>query len=313
MSSTDPTTPADDDAPQASPPDQDAVLDAAEPAGVPLPSDAPAFDADDMYPPDSVQTLVLDDEPSLFARLGVEALGSFGLVFAGVGAALYAGFTTAGALGVSLMFGLALFVLVAAFGSVSWHFNPVVTFGAAIAGRAPWVEVVPYVLAQLVGGALAVTAHVLVLRSLPDLTPDVTSQVLGGAANGFGAQSPIGFGILGAIIIEVIVTAIFVAVVLAVGRRALAAPAIGLAYAVGIFVAFPITNGSLNPVRSTVVSIFAGGEYVSQLWVFWVAPLLGAAIAGLVYGLVRPAADDVLLDDLDIVEEDADRPGVVSA
>lgn len=298
MSSSDPTLPA-DDAPAPAPATDDTVAA----------PDVATYDAEDMYPPDAVPTLVDDEEPSLLSRLGAEMLGSFGLVFAGVGVALYASFTGAGVLGVALAFGLALFVLVAALGHISGgHFNPVVTLGAALAGRARWVDVVPYWLAQLVGAALAVTALVVALRTVPTVTPEISNQILGGAANGYDQLSPFvaiadgGFGIVAAILIEVIIAGVFVAVVLGVtsrGPRALAAPAIGLAYAVGVLVAMPVTNGSLNPVRSTAVAIFAGGEYVSQLWVFWVAPLLGAAIAGLIFGLLRPAD----LDSFDELEE----------
>lgn len=322
MSSSDPTTPADDGVPtddtfvapdaQRTSPDDDAF----EPAGVPIASHEGEFDAAEMYPHGSTAVLVREEGSSLFARLGVEVLGSFALVLAGVGVALYSSFTGAGPLGVALAFGLALFALIAAFGAVSAHFNPVVTLGSALAGRTSWVDVVPYWLAHLVGAALAVVTLVVALRSVPTVTPEITNQILSGAANGFGEQSPFmaiaggGFSLLAAILIEVLVTGVFVAIVLAVGRSALAAPAIGLAYAVGILVALPVTNGSLNPARSTATAIFAGGEFVSQLWVFWVAPLLGAAIAGLVYGLVRPADDDVL-DDFDLVDETVEETEIV--
>lgn len=327
MSSSDPTKPAPDDVPAdegfvapaaqrasnqtSSEEDAPASADALEPAGVPLGSHE-EFDVDEMYPPGSTAVLVHEDGPSLFARLGVELLGSFGLVLAGVGVALYSSFTGAGPLGVALAFGLALLALLAAFGSISAHFNPAVTLGSALAGRTRWVDVVPYVLAQVAGAALAVTTLVVALRTVPTVTPDIFDQILGGASNGFGELSPFvaiaggGFNIVAAILVEVVVTGVFVAIFLGVGRSALAAPAIGLAYAVGVLVAMPVTNGSLNPVRSTATAIFAGGEFVSQLWVFWAAPLLGAAIAGLVFGLVRPVDDEVVLEEVEETVEESE-------
>lgn len=335
MSSSDPTTPADDGVPaddasvvpeaqrtsgqaaEAAPgttpsPTPAADAEAFEPAGVPVGGE---YGVDEMYPPGSGSVLVLDDGPSLLARLGVELLGSFALVLGGVGVALYSSFTGAGPLGVALAFGLALFALVAAFGAVSAHFNPVVTLGSALAGRTRWVDVVPYWLAQVAGAALAATVLVVALRTVPSVTPDILNQLVSAAANGFGDQSPFvqiaggGFSLVAAILVEVLVTGVFVAIVLGVGRGVMAAPAVGLAYAVGILVALPVTNASLNPARSTATAIFAGGELVSQLWVFWVAPLLGAAIAGLVFGLVRPVEDELLLDEL--VDETVEETEVV--
>jgi len=256
--------------------------------------------------------VVADSGPGLLSRVGAEAFGSFGLVLAGVGVGLYAAFNQVGVLGVALAFGLSLFVLVAAFGWISGgHYNPAVTLGAAIAGRIGWRDVLPYWLGQLVGGALATTVLVICLRTVPTVTPEISSQILGGAANGYGELSPFfaiagaGFGLVAAILIEVVVTGVFVAVVLGVtgkGSRFLAAPAIGLAFTVGLLVSAPVTNGSMNPARSTAVAIFLGGEHLSQLWVFWVAPFLGAAIAGLLYGLFRAVDDEVEAADEDEIE-----------
>lgn len=290
MSSSDPTQPADDAAAHA-----DAVL-APPPPDESVPEEAERLET---FQDAAWETV---EGPSLFARLGVELLGSFALVLAGVGVAFFASFTGAGPLGVALAFGLAYVVLLAAFGG---HLNPAVTLGAAFAGRTRWVEIVPFWLAQLAGACLAVTTLVVALRTVPTVTPDIADQIVTGATNGFGDLSPFvaisggGFSLLGALLVEVIVTGIFVGVVLALGRSALLAPAAGLAYAVGLLVALPVTNGGLNPARSTATAIFAGGEAVAQLWVFWAAPLLGAAIAGLLHALLTPHEDDVLRVDLE--------------
>ncbi len=260
------------------------------------------------------------------ALLGAEAFGTFVLVLAGVGTALYSGVgnLTGGPLAVALAFGLALAAGVAAFGHVSGaHFNPAVTLGAALAGRFDWARVLPYVVAQIVGGFLAaLVLFVTVPSKLPaaisgDPDSDVR-QFFSGTANGFdravnlttldGAHSPLGrassgqvtVSLLTALIIEAVVTAAFVGVILAVTRRranGAAAPlAIGGMLAVGLLVTMPLTNGSLNPARSTAVVLFSDTWAAAQLWVFWVAPLFGAVIAGLAARIFTPplldAADD---------------------
>jgi len=269
--------------------------------------------------------------PSLVARLGAEVFGTFFLVLAGLGVALYASSTFAatgggtGGLGVALAFGIAVAGGAAAVGYVSGgHFNPAVTFGAALAGRTSWRDVVPYWLAQLVGGAIA--AAVLFI-SVPAKLPAAVAQdgkgsarsFFSAVANGFGEHSPLGvgsqgavqFSLLQALLIEAVVTAVFVGVILGVTDRrskSVVGPfAIGLTLAVLILIAMPVTNASLNPARSTAAAIFSEGWAFKQLWLFWVAPLLGGAIAGLIYrAFAAEPADDNLLgeDDVYVTDED---------
>ncbi|WP_242511270.1 aquaporin [Pengzhenrongella frigida] len=252
--------------------------------------------------PDEValDLVVVPVRPSLLVRLGTEALGSFLLVLAAIGILLYTPLTGASALGTALGLGLAVVGGTIAFGHVSGgHFNPAITFGAAIAGRSPWREVLPYWLAQVVGGALAAAALFLTIPSaLPTLVSQgaetTTRAFFGATANGFGAHSPLAtlttgeasFELLPALLIEILGTALLVGVVLGATNRVakrLAPFAIGLTYAALVLIASPITNGGLNPARSTAAALFSESSALGQLWLFWVAPLVGAALAGLAY------------------------------
>ncbi len=265
--------------------------------------------------------------PSLVAKLGAEVFGTFFLVLVGVGIALYSGFSnTGGGLGVALGFGIAALAGIVAVGNVSGgHFNPAVTFGACLAGRTPFRDLLPYWVAQVVGGALA--AAVLFLTVPSDL-PSLVAQggeasvrsFFGGTANGFGEHSPlstlsggqVAFGLVTALLVEVVATAVFVGVILgATDRRANKAHvpfAVGLTLTVLLLVAMPVTNGSLNPARSLAAAIFSESWALQQVWLFWVAPLLGAAIAALVYRAfaAEPPQEDSLFgeDELYVAEED---------
>ncbi|WP_273653973.1 aquaporin [Cellulomonas fimi] len=253
---------------------------------------------------------VVTSGPGLLARLGAEAFGTFVLVLAGVGTALYAAVTQAGPLAVALAFGIAVFAGIAAVGHVSGgHFNPAVTFGAVLAGRTSWRDLLPYWLAQLVGAAAATAVLFVVVTTLPALAAQERG-FFSATSNGFAEHSPIaaqageGFSWIGAGLIELVVTAVFVGVILGVtDRRATssgAAPvAIGLTLAALLLVAIPVTNGSLNPARSVATAIFSESWAWEQIWLFWAAPLLGAAIAALVY---RAFASEPVEDNL--FEED---------
>jgi aquaporin Z len=281
----------------------------------PTPATDPVqVDADEVFAEYEIPAeVVVTTGPGLVARLGAEAFGTFFLVLAGLGVALYAGVTGVGGgpLAVALAFGIAVLAGALAVGQVSGgHFNPAVTFGAAVAGRTAWKDVLPYWLAQLIGGALASSLLYVVLASLPALAGNERS-FFSSVANGFGAHSPIaaqtggeGFGLLGGLLIELVVTAVFVGVVLGATDRRSAhqqAPfAIGLTFAVGLLVAIPVTNGALNPARATAAAIFSEGWAFSQLWLFWVAPLAGAGIAALVYrAFVAERVRDDLLGESD--------------
>jgi aquaporin Z len=271
--------------------------------------------------------------PSLLLRVGAEGLGTFFLVLVGLGISLYSALSGATSLGVALGFGLALVGGTIAFGHVSGgHFNPAVTIGSAVAGRTPWTDVLPYWLAQLVGGALASAVLFLTIPSaLPRLVAQgkaaTTRSFFSGTASGWGGNSPLAklsqgqaaFAVLPVLLIEIVATALLVAVFLAATnrrtQRLLAPFAIGLTYAVLVLLAAPIGNGSVNPARATAAALFSNGLALRQLWLFWLAPVVGAALAGLAYrafgadpGQELLSEDDELaVDDEEIVVESVRR------
>jgi aquaporin Z len=219
-------------------------------------------------------------------KLAAEALGTFWLVFAGCGSALFAaGFPQLGIgfTGVSLAFGLTVLTMAYAVGPISGgHFNPAVSTGLAVAGRFPWSQVGPYIGAQLVGGVLAAIVLYAILSGKAGFT-----NVGGFAANGFGELSPGGYSMTSAFVAEAVLTGFFLLIILgATDKRAapgFAPIAIGLALTLIHLVSIPITNTSVNPARSTSQALFAGGGFIGQLWLFWAAPIIGALIAGVVY------------------------------
>ena len=221
-------------------------------------------------------------------RLYAEFLGTAWLVLGGCGSVvLAAAFPQLGIgfLGVALAFGLTVLTMVYAVGPVSGgHFNPAVTVGLAVAGRFPKGEVLFYVAAQVLGG-IAGAAILYVIA-----TGKAGADIGGFATNGYGAQSPGKYGLVSALVIEVVMTFGFVTVILgATDKRshpAAAGLAIGLALTLIHLVTIPVTNTSVNPARSTAPALFVGGAALSQLWLFWVAPLVGGSIAGLAYGLL---------------------------
>jgi len=221
----------------------------------------------------------------LSKRLGAEALGTFWLVLGGCGSAvLAAGFPGLGIgfHGVALAFGLTVLTMAFAIGHISGcHLNPAVTLGLATAGRFPKSEILPYWVAQVIGGIIA--AGVLYLIA----TGKAGVEIGGFAANGYGEHSPGLYSMNAALISEVVMTFIFLIVILgATDKRAPAgfAPiAIGLCLTLIHLISIPVTNTSVNPARSTSQALFVGGWALQQLWLFWLAPLVGAVIAGVVY------------------------------
>ena len=227
--------------------------------------------------------------PPMSHRLGAEFLGTFWLVLGGCGTAvLTAEFPDVGVgiLGVALAFGLTVLTMAYAVGYVSGaHFNPAVTVGLAVARRFPWRDVLPYVVTQVI--AAAVAGGVL-YAAASGRSGFAASQ--GFAANGYGDHSPGGYSLWSAALVEVILTGFFLYVFLGAtdGRAPVGfAPlAIGLALALINLISIPVTNTSVNPARSTGVALYAGGWALSQLWLFWLAPLVGGAIAGATYALI---------------------------
>lgn len=232
-------------------------------------------------------------------RLLAEFLGTFVLVLGGCGAAVFSstfsrGSLTAGSsgplgvgvLGVALGFGLAYIAVAYAVGHVSGaHFNPAVTVGLAVARRFVWRDVPAYVLAQVLGGLLAGLVLWGVARDQAGW-----NRIGSMAANGYGSRSPGGFGLVAVFVAEAVFTAVLVYVVLGVtdsrSPDGLEPLTIGLAFALANLVLIPISGGSANPARSTGVAFFNGDGAGVQLWAFWVAPLIGAAIAGATFHLV---------------------------
>ena len=240
------------------------------------------------------------NNPPMAARLGAEFLGTFWLVFGGCGSAVLAAKFLSpapdpvqlgiGFVGVSLAFGLTVLTGAFAFGHVSGgHFNPAVSFGLAIAKRFAWRELPAYVITQLVAGTAA-AAVLLAVASGKDGFNPVQS---GFASNGYGDRSPGGYGLLACLLIEIVLTAVFLYIILgATDSRApkgFAPIAIGLGLTLIHLIAIPVTNTSVNPARSLAVAWFAGGGALSQVWLFFVAPLIGAAIAGASYAAITAA------------------------
>ncbi len=232
----------------------------------------------------------------MFKRLCAEAVGTFWLVFGGCGSAvLAAGFPELGIgfTGVALAFGLTVLTMAYAVGPISGgHFNPAVSLGLAIGGRFAWAEVIPYWIAQVVGGLIAGTILFFIASGKPDWVPG------GFASNGYGDLSPGKYGLASAMLIEIVLSAGFLIVIL--GATAPRAPAgfapiaIGLALTLIHLISIPVTNTSVNPARSTAVAFFAQTGAVGQLWLFWLAPLAGAAIGAAIWtALLAPDPEPV--------------------
>jgi len=223
----------------------------------------------------------------MFRKLAAECFGTFWLVFGGCGSAvLAAGFPELGIgfVGVALAFGLTVLTMAYAVGHISGgHFNPAVTLGLWAGGRFPAKEIIGYIIAQLIGGIIA--AAILYLIASGKAGFDAAAS--GFAANGYGEHSPGGYSMLSAIVIEIVLTAGFLLVIHgATDKHAPAgfAPlAIGLALTLIHLISIPVTNTSVNPARSTAVALFQGGWALDQLWLFWVMPIVGGILGGVLY------------------------------
>lgn len=225
-------------------------------------------------------------------RLGAECFGTFVLVLGGCGAAvLAAAFPKLGIgfAGVAFAFGLAQLTMCYAIGHISGsHINPAVTVGLATARRFPWREVVPYIIAQVVGGVIAGGVLYVIASGIP------TFSLSGGlASDGYAAHSPGGYALPACLICEIVMTFIFVMIILGSTDKLAASGFAGLAIGLGLtlihLISIPVTNTSVNPARSTGPAVWVGGWATHQLWLFWVAPIVGGIIAGLVYPLITEA------------------------
>jgi aquaporin Z len=224
----------------------------------------------------------------MFRKLSAEAFGTFWLVFGGCGAAvLAAGFPEVGIgfVGVSFAFGLTVLTMAYAVGGISGgHFNPAVSLGLAISGRFSWNELVPYWVAQVVGGALGAAVLYLIASGVAGYQPG------GFASNGFEVNSPGGYSMWSGIVAEVVLTAFFLIIIL--GSTSKAAPAgfaplaIGLGLVLIHLVSIPVTNTSVNPARSIAAALFAQNGALGQVWFFIVFPLIGGALGGALWRYV---------------------------
>lgn len=246
-------------------------------------------------------------ESSLQNKLLAEFFGTFWLVFGGCGSAVLSAkfLATEGAtplnlgiglLGVSLAFGLTVLTMAYAVGHVSGgHFNPAVSVGLVVGKRFPAAQLLPYIIAQVVGAIAGAGVLYLIASGKSDF-----STAGGFASNGFAEHSPSGYNMISCLVAEVVLTFFFLFIILgATDARApqgFAPIAIGLGLTLIHLIGIPVTNLSVNPARSTGPAIFVGGWAIAQLWLFWLAPIVGAALAGLVYPLVSGSVGERSVD-----------------
>jgi len=225
----------------------------------------------------------------MMRRLGAEFVGTFWLVLGGCGSAVIsAAFPELGIgfLGVALAFGLTVLTMAFAIGHISGcHLNPAVTVGLWVGKRFPAKDVLPYIVVQVLGGIVAGGVLYLIASGQAGF-----SVADGFAANGYAEHSPGGYSLLAGAVAEVVLTLMFVVVIMgATDKRApqgFAPIAIGLALTLIHLISIPVTNTSVNPARSTGVAVYVGGWAIGQLWLFWVAPIIGGALGALVYTLI---------------------------
>lgn len=238
---------------------------------------------------------------TLIHKTIAEFFGTFWLVFGGCGSAVLAAmFLTGdaapvnlgiGFVGVSFAFGLTVLTMAYAIGHISGcHLNPAVTVGLVVAGRHPASQAIPYIIAQVLGGIAGAAVLYLIASGKAGF-----SAAGGFASNGYGDLSPGKYSMVAALTAEIVLTFFFLLIILgATDKRApkgFAPIAIGLGLTLIHLIGIPVTNLSVNPARSTAPALFAGGAYISQLWLFWLAPIIGAALAGIVYPLISGGKD----------------------
>jgi aquaporin Z len=219
-------------------------------------------------------------------KLAAEAIGTFWLTFGGCGSAVIAAAFPSvgiGLLGVSLAFGLTVLTMAYAIGHVSGcHLNPAVTIGLAAGGRFPGKDIAPYIVAQVIGAVIACAILYFIASGAPGF-----DLAKGFAANGYGEHSPGKYSLSAAFLSEVVMTMMFLFIIMGATHgkapAGFAPLAIGLALVMIHLVSIPVTNTSVNPARSTGPALFVGGWALAQLWLFWVAPLIGGALGGVIY------------------------------
>jgi aquaporin Z len=224
----------------------------------------------------------------MLKRMAAEGIGTFVLVLGGCGSAVLAGgFPDVGVAfaGIAIAFGLTVLTMAYAVGPISGgHFNPAVTLGLTIAGRAEWSDLIPYWVAQVVGGFLGAVVLYVIAMGAAEWVP------AGFASNGYAEHSPGGYSLTAALVTEIVMTAMFLVIILgatdARAPKGFAPAAIGLGLTLIHLISIPVTNTSVNPARSTGVAVFVGGWAVSQLWLFWVAPIVGGLLGAGVYRFI---------------------------
>jgi aquaporin Z len=247
---------------------------------------------------------------SLLTRCIAEFVGTFVLVLGGCGSAVFAAAFPdlksntlgIGFLGVALAFGLTVLTMAYAIGHISGcHLNPAVSFGLWSGRRFPGSELLPYIVAQVLGAILAAGVVYLIATGKPGFTLSGSNPL---ATNGFGVHSPGGYSLAACFITEVVLSFIFLMVILGStdGRapKGFAPVAIGLALTLIHLISIPITNTSVNPARSTGPAIFAGVELFRQVWMFWVAPILGAVLAGMFYARVLGESGEPVVGEVQV-------------
>jgi aquaporin Z len=251
-----------------------------------------------------------------------EFFGTFWLVFGGCGSAVLAAkFITPeqntpinigiGLVGVSLAFGLTVLTMAYAIGHISGcHLNPAVSVGLAVGGRFKPAELVPYILAQVIGGAAGAGVLYLIASGKDGFAIDATAAGAF-ATNGYGTLSPGGYSLVACAVAEVVLTGFFLVIILgATDKRAPAgfAPlAIGLGLTLIHLIGIPVTNLSVNPARSTGPALFVGGTPLAQVWLFWVAPIVGAVLGAVVYRLLSKEESPTALADVPVVADGAEK------
>lgn len=228
-------------------------------------------------------------------KLIAELIGTFWLVVGGCGSAIFAAAFPElgiGFAGVALAFGLTVVTMAYAIGHISGcHLNPAVSIGLWAGGRFPSKDLLPYIVAQLMGAILGAAVLHTIVADNPGM------EIGSFAANGYGAHSPGGYGMSAALLTEVIMTFMFLFIILGATHskapKYLAGLAIGLGLTLIHLISIPITNTSVNPARSTSQALFVGDWAMGQLWLFWAAPIIGALLAGVTYRLISPEADDM--------------------
>ncbi|WP_104092281.1 aquaporin [Arthrobacter sp. GMC3] len=251
-------------------------------------------------------------------RVALEGLGSFFIVFAGLATALFSPAGSAATIGFA--YGLALVACLISFGHVTnGFFNPAFSLAMAVAGRIKWLAAVLYIVAQTIGGLLATAVLVALMKVMPAGATPETPKLFAALANGFDSHSPSQVPMVGVLIVEIVLMAVLVAVVLgassARNKSTMGPIGIGLAFAVAVTITMPLSNGSLNPARATSVIFLADSWALGQVWLFWLAPLFGAALAAAIYRSFAPArslvtvdgpAEDIVATGTQDIDSDAD-------